>query len=299
MSYAGVTLITSIPPQLLCGLQCVPRPLAGSSVNVVPVVPIGACLSAMAGEDYRFAMEATYTSMFPGGGRPKCSQQNMDGRAVPASELGSFSHAFGACEADVVRRIAQAAAAAAAAAVTNSALQAADGVSPASKRSRLSGVGVERRLSAVRASLAKAGPTWEAFLRTENKEVLKKGKQLKMLSDFIALLDKQVAELQDTSALDDDIPVLLQDMERKASLTNILLQIGTAMKNFYIRGNALQSQAEVQSFLDQIDKKEALQAHLVKCRDSDLHPPATPKLDFAPQDSATPCPSQASGCPNS
>jgi hypothetical protein len=222
--------------------------------------------------DMRFVPDAVYKTLFPEGSHTQCHQDGVQGRSVGAGTLGSFAAGFPVVTSDTMGKILQdikkrechsqvlaaAVATAAAVAAVDGNAEVMEAKRARTSRSSLSGVGIERRLSAVRASIQKATVCWEQFQNTENKDALKKGKTLKLLEDLVKMLDRQCQELAASDSVDTSLPELVNAMRQKAAVTNMLFQIGTALKSYYVKGNAQQTGAEIDSLFGDIADNESL-----------------------------------------
>jgi hypothetical protein len=268
----------SVAPFVFKRLLCLAKFAGFCSLVVIRglrAVPPQTCQIEMAvamGSDMRFVSDSVYQNLFPAGSHVQCGQDGVQGRSVGASELGAFAAGFPVVSLTTMGKIAQdakkrdcqsqvlaaAVATAAAAAAVDGNADVMEAKRQRTSRTSLTGVGIERRLSAVRASIQKATVCWEQFQGTENKEVLKKGKALKLLDDLVKMLDRQCQELAASDSVDPSLPELVNTMRKKASVTNMLFQIGTALKSYYIKGNAQQTGAAIDSLFGEIANDECL-----------------------------------------
>ena len=126
------------------------------------------------------------------------------------------------------------------------------------RKSALTGVAIERRFSAIRASVNKSKVIWENFAMTPDSVELKKGKALKGLEDNIKMIDRQVKDLVQADSVDAELPQLVNSLNKCAALTSALYCLGNCMKKYYIKGHAASCFAEVESLMHDAEQNELI-----------------------------------------
>ena len=215
---------------------------------------------------FRFVTAEAYQALFAGTAEEHVlvKQSGIDGYAVPNDLCGHFLDRFQPLQpsgealvlAELEARQRKQQTAAAAAAVSEAASAAIEGGDEKRRKSGSgpSGVGYERRVSAVKASLNKALIAWTNFSRVGDRNELKRGKCLKTLEDLVKTIDRQAKELVNTECLDAELPHLTHELSQIAAMTSMLCRIGSAMRTYAIKGSSSMALAALEPIFEEVEK---------------------------------------------
>lgn len=82
------------------------------------------------------------------------------------------------------------------------------------------------------------------------------------MSTYVGTLDKQMHDLMAQDTVDASVAPLVNSLRATAAVTHALFQIGTTMKQYYMRSQAQVAAAEVSAVLKDMAKQATLAAVL-------------------------------------